>query len=72
MRNGVIMIKFNSNLVNFFDIFGISIFGINRNANTLIQYLKEYLILLNNDILQSPNENFFDFSAGIATNYMYI
>ena len=38
VRNGVIMIKFNSNLVNAFNIFGISISGINRNANTLIQY----------------------------------
>ena len=43
VRNGVIMIKFNSKLVNVFDIFGISISGINRNANTLIQYLKKYL-----------------------------
>ena len=42
-RDGVVMIKFNTNLVNFFDIFGISISGINRNANTLIQYLKKYL-----------------------------
>ena len=38
VRNGVVMIEFNSNLVNFFDIFGISISGINRNANTLILY----------------------------------
>ena len=43
VRNGVIMIKCNSKLVNFFDIFGVSISGINRNANTLIQYLKKYL-----------------------------
>ena len=43
VRNGVVMIKFNSNLVNFFDIFGISISGINRNANTLIRYFKKYL-----------------------------
>ena len=43
VRNGVIMIKFNSNLVNFFNIFDISISGINRNGNTLIQYLKKYL-----------------------------
>ena len=38
VRNGVIMTKFNSKLVSFFDNFGISISGINRNANTLIQY----------------------------------
>ena len=43
VRNDVIMIKFNSKLVNFFDIFGISISGINKNANTLIQYFKKYL-----------------------------
>ena len=42
VRNGVVMIKFNSNLVNFFDIFGISISGIDRNGNTLIQYFKKY------------------------------
>ena len=41
VRHGVFMIKFNSNLVNFFNIFGISISGINRNANTLMQYLKK-------------------------------
>ena len=38
VRHGVVMIKFNSNLVNIFDIFSISISGINRNANTLIRY----------------------------------
>ena len=43
VRHGVVMIKFNSNLFNFFNIFGISIFDINKNANTLIQYLKKYL-----------------------------
>ena len=50
------MIKFNSNLVIFFGIFSISISGINRNANTLIRYLKEYLntTKINIDILQSP------------------
>ena len=38
VRDGVAMIKFNSTLVYFSDIFGISISGINRNANTLIRY----------------------------------
>ena len=51
VRHGAVIIKFNSNLVIFFDIFGISISGINRNANTLI--------LLNIDILQSPNNNYY-------------
>ena len=43
VRDGVAMIKFNSTLVYFSDIFGISISGINRNANTLVRYLKKYL-----------------------------
>ena len=43
MSHVVVMIKCKSNLVNFFDIFGISISGINRNANTLIRYFKKYL-----------------------------
>ena len=43
VSHGAIMIKFISNLVNFFDIFVISISGINRSANTLIRYLKKYL-----------------------------
>ena len=43
VRHGVVMIKFNSNLITSFDIFGISISGINRNSNTLIQYFKKYL-----------------------------
>ena len=43
VSHGVVMIKFNTNLVNFFNIFGISISSINRNANTLIRYFKKYL-----------------------------
>ena len=36
VSHGVVIIKFNSNLINIFDIVDISISGINRNANTLI------------------------------------
>ena len=56
VRHGVVMIKLNSNLVNIFDIFNVSISGINRNANTLIRYfLKIPQTLQNIDILQSPS-----------------
>ena len=50
VRHGVVMIKLNSNLVNIFDIFNVSISGINRNANTLIRYFlkipRHYKILI--------------------------
>ena len=43
VSHGVVMIKSNSNLVNFFNIFSISISSINRNANTFIRSSKKYL-----------------------------
>ena len=56
VRHGIVMNKFNSNLVNFLDIFSISISGINGNANTIYDILNNTSILLNIDILQNPTQ----------------